>query len=61
MHLRSETSLLMLPTMKVDVNEISKKLASVAGTQASKKLVHKLVRRQKVYTDTSPVWYSELS
>ena len=51
----------MLPTMKVDVNEISKKLASVAGTQASKKLVHKLVRRQKVYTDTSPVWYSELS
>ena len=52
----------MLPTMKVDVNEIiSKKLASVAGTQASKKLVHKLVRRQKVYTDTPHVWQSEFS
>lgn len=51
----------MLPTMKVDVNEISKKPASVAGTQASKKLVHKLVRRQKVYTDTPHVWHSEFS
>lgn len=39
----------MLPTMKVDVNEISKKL------------VHKLVRRQKVYTDTPHVWHSEFS
>ena len=51
----------MLPTMKVDVNEISKKLASVAGTQASKKLVHKLVRRQKVCTDTPHVWHGEFS